>query len=78
MLSRWMCTLQELAPLAITRLVLDHNLLRKLPDVVLNLRYLAVLQAAGNSITHLPDGLDRLQPLQALMVSENQVQPNTV
>lgn len=61
-----------------TRLVLDHNLLRKLPDVVLNLRYLAVLQAAGNSITHLPDGLDRLQPLQALMVSENQVQPNTV
>jgi Leucine-rich repeat (LRR) protein len=66
--------MQELAPLAITRLVLDHNLLRKLPDVVLNLRCLAVLQAAGNSITHLPDGLDRLQTLQALMVSENQVQ----
>ncbi len=64
--------------MAITRLVLDHNLLRKLPEVVLNLKSLAVLQATGNSITYLPDGLDRLQSLQALMVSENQVRRATL
>lgn len=58
---------------SLTRLVLDNNMLRQLPDVVPKLPALAVLQASGNRITHLPDTLEKLQPLQALMVAENQV-----
>lgn len=66
--------LQEMACLvSLTRLVLDNNMLRQLPDVVPKLPALAVLQASGNRITHLPDTLGQLQSLQALMVSENQV-----
>lgn len=59
--------------MSLTRLVLDNNMLRQLPDVVPKLPALAVLQASGNRITHLPDTLEKLQPLQALMVAENQV-----
>lgn len=47
--------------------------MRTLPEVVLKLPSLAVLQASGNRVTHLPDALDQLKSLQALMVSENQV-----
>lgn len=59
--------------MSLTRLVLDNNMLRQLPEVVPKLPALAVLQASGNRITHLPDTLEKLQSLQALMVSENQV-----
>lgn len=66
--------LQELSCLiALTRLVVENNLLKKLPDVVLLLPALAVLQASSNSITHLPDSLGQMQALQALMLSGNQV-----
>lgn len=66
--------LQELVSLtSLTRLVLDNNHLRLLPEVVVKLLSLAVLQASGNGITHLPDTLEQMQSLQALIVSENQV-----
>lgn len=58
---------------SLTRLVLDNNLLRKLPDVVLQLPSLAVLQAAGNTITHLPECLEQMRSLQGLILSTNQV-----
>jgi Leucine-rich repeat (LRR) protein len=66
--------LQECASLtSLTRLVLDNNHLRLLPEVVVKLSSLAVLQASGNGITYLPDILEQMHSLQALMVSENQV-----
>lgn len=63
------------ALVTLTRLVVDSNLLRELPEVVLGLPSLVVLQASSNSITHLPDDLYRMESLQALMVSGNQVCP---
>jgi Leucine-rich repeat (LRR) protein len=57
----------------VTLLVVDNNLLRKLPDAVLKLPSLAVLQAAGNTITHLPEDLGRMHSLQGLILSTNQV-----
>lgn len=59
--------------MSLTRLLIDINLLRKLPDVVLKLPSLAVLQAAGNAITHLPEGLEHMRSLQGLILSTNQV-----
>lgn len=57
----------------LTQLVLDHNLLRHLPPVVLALPALAVLMASSNSITYLPDGLGQMQQLQALLMHSNQL-----
>jgi Leucine-rich repeat (LRR) protein len=65
---------QELSSLVmLTQLVLDHNLLRHLPPVVLLLPALAVLMASSNSITYLPEGLGQMQQLQALLMHSNQL-----
>eukprot|EP00882_Tetradesmus_deserticola_P023899 GHRQ01026068.1.p3 GENE.GHRQ01026068.1~~GHRQ01026068.1.p3 ORF type:complete len:113 (-),score=53.89 GHRQ01026068.1:605-943(-) len=65
---------QELSSLVkLTQLVLDHNLLRHLPPVVLLLPALAVLMASSNSITYLPEGLGQMQQLQALLLNSNQL-----
>jgi Leucine-rich repeat (LRR) protein len=67
-------TVQELSSLVmLMQLVLDHNLLRHLPPVVLSLPALAVLMASSNSITYLPDGLGQMQQLQALLMHSNQL-----
>lgn len=58
---------------SLTRLVVDNNSLRKLPDVILKLPSLAVLQAAANTITHLPECLEQMPSLQGLILSTNQV-----
>jgi Leucine-rich repeat (LRR) protein len=65
---------QELSSLVmLTQLVLDHNLLRHLPPVVLALPALAVLMASSNSITYLPEGVGQMQQLQALLMHSNQL-----
>lgn len=59
--------------MCLTQIVLDHNLLRSVPNVVLCLPALAVLMASGNSITYLPEGVGQAQQLQALLLHSNQL-----
>lgn len=65
---------QELEQLSnITMLVLDHNLLRHLPPVIMKLPKLQILMSSNNNITYLPEMVGTCVQLQALILHSNQL-----
>ncbi len=54
-------------------LLLDHNRLASLPEAVLRLPRLEVLNASGNALTYVPDGISQLTLLSQLRLNGNQL-----
>lgn len=55
------------------KLVLDNNVLNKLPNRLRQLQKLTTLSFSGNQVSELPDGLEDLSRLESLVMNDNRI-----